>query len=160
MQKNPRLFYSRRCRFSADVMQAIELLQKKDLFTYACIEEMPRASLPPELRDVPSMWDPDSQRFYTGKDQVLEFIARSSLNSRRQTPIVSGGQAGGTGANYNVDMLEGPDGPAIGGLLDEPDAPLINTTGAYVTNKDPEELNAKLLAMKAEMQDDFKLNMR
>lgn len=150
-EKHPVLFWSTRCRFCAEVQEAMRLLGKEQLFENVCIEAVPRSSLPSKLTDVPSIWDPNTQRFHSGKGQVLEFVAKAGMNSRRDTPIASPPGMAGSGGSFNVDSLQEPDGPEIGGFLNEPNAPLIPLSApSIMTDKNPDELNAKLAQMKAD----------
>lgn len=147
---NPILFWSRRCRFSAEVFEVMQLLGKTNLFKTVCIEEVRRDALPPQLTDVPSVWDPATQRVFCGKGQVMEFMSKAGMNTRRDTPT----GVAQMNDNINIDALDGLDGPDVGGLLNEPSMPLvpIGPSAGMMTDKDPDALARKLEEMKAEMQ--------
>lgn len=146
--ERPVFYWSRRCEHCNGVREAMQLLGKQDLFKSVCIEEVGRPGIPPQLRNVPALWDPATQRLFEGKAQVLEFLAKTGMNTRREVPGVGGA---GTGADIDIDALGEPDGPEIGGLLNEPDVPLMSVATNMLTDKNPDDINRRLEEMKNDL---------
>jgi hypothetical protein len=100
MNNQPILFYSSRCSHSAQIVQTLKALNKESLFRFFSIDGKTRAELPPFLKSVPTLYNPESKDVYIGKD-IYSYIAKP-VAARREipttTPSQPAAQAGRPGA--------------------------------------------------------------
>lgn len=95
MNNQPILFYSSRCSHSAQIIQTLKALNKESLFRFFPIDGKTRAELPPFLKSVPTLYNPESKDVYIGKD-IYAYIAKP-VAARREIPTAASAQpaAGG-----------------------------------------------------------------
>jgi hypothetical protein len=81
----PVLFYSERCANSKEVVQTIQALNKASLFRFVCIDTTPRNYIPPEVKAVPTVINPQTKEVITGKAAIFARISKP-VESRREVP--------------------------------------------------------------------------
>ena len=81
----PVLFYSERCANSKEVVQTIQALNKASLFRFVCIDTTPRNYIPPEVKAVPTVINPQTKEVITGKAAIFARISKP-VDSRREVP--------------------------------------------------------------------------
>jgi hypothetical protein len=81
----PVLFYSERCPNSKEVVQTIQALNKASLFRFVCIDTTPRNYIPPEIKSVPTVINPQTKEVITGKAAIFARISKP-VDSRREVP--------------------------------------------------------------------------
>ena len=91
MNNQPILFYSSRCSHSAQIVQTLKALNKQDLFRFFPIDGKSRAELPPFLKSVPTLYNPESKDVYVGKD-IYAYIAKP-VAARREIPTTTPSQS-------------------------------------------------------------------
>lgn len=81
----PVLFYSERCPNSKEVVQTIQALNKASLFRFVCIDTTPRNYIPPEIKSVPTVINPQTKEVIIGKAAIFARISKP-VDSRREVP--------------------------------------------------------------------------
>ena len=81
----PVLFYSERCPNSKEVVQTIQALNKASLFRFVCIDTTPRNYIPPEIKSVPTVINPQTKEVIVGKAAIFARISKP-VDSRREIP--------------------------------------------------------------------------
>jgi hypothetical protein len=81
----PVLFYSERCPNSKEVVQTIQALNKASLFRFVCVDTTPRQYIPPEIKSVPSVINPQTKEVVIGKAAIFARISKP-VDSRREIP--------------------------------------------------------------------------
>ncbi len=81
----PVLFYSERCPNSKEVVQTIQALNKASLFRFVCIDTTPRNYIPPEIKSVPTVINPQTKEVIIGKAAIFARISKP-VDSRREIP--------------------------------------------------------------------------
>jgi hypothetical protein len=81
----PVLFYSERCPNSKEVVQTIQALNKASLFRFVCIDTTPRHYIPPEIKSVPTVINPQTKEVIVGKAAIFARISKP-VDSRREVP--------------------------------------------------------------------------
>jgi hypothetical protein len=84
MNNQPILFYSPRCSHSQQIIQTLKGLKKETLCRMYSIDGKTRAELPPFLKSVPTLYNPETKDVYIGKD-IYAYIAKP-VTSRREVP--------------------------------------------------------------------------
>lgn len=95
MNNQPILFYSSRCSHSAQIVQTLKALNKESLFRFFSIDGKTRAELPPFLKSVPTLYNPESKDVYIGKD-IYSYIAKP-VAARREIPTTTPSQPAAQG---------------------------------------------------------------
>jgi hypothetical protein len=81
----PILFYSERCPNSIEVIKTIQGLNKASLFRFVSVDTTPRHLFPPELKGVPSLYNPDTKQMIAGKANIFAILSKP-VQSRREIP--------------------------------------------------------------------------
>jgi hypothetical protein len=84
MNNQPILFYSSRCSHSQQIIQTLKGLKKENLCRMFSIDGKQRSELPPFLKTVPTLYNPETKDVYSGKD-IYAYIAKP-VTSRREVP--------------------------------------------------------------------------
>ena len=84
MNNQPILFYSTRCSHSQQIIQTLKGLKKESLCSMFAIDGKQRNELPPFLKSVPTLYNPETKDVYIGKD-IYAYIAKP-VTSRREVP--------------------------------------------------------------------------
>lgn len=84
MNNQPILFYSTRCSHSQQIIQTLKGLKKENLCRMFAIDGKQRHELPPFLKSVPTLYNPETKDVYIGKD-IYAYIAKP-VTSRREVP--------------------------------------------------------------------------
>ena len=84
MNNQPILFYSTRCSHSQQIIQTLKGLKKENLCRMFSIDGKQRSELPPFLKTVPTLYNPETKDIYSGKD-IYAYIAKP-VTSRREVP--------------------------------------------------------------------------
>jgi hypothetical protein len=84
MNNQPILFYSTRCSHSQQIIQTLKGLKKESLCRMFSIDGKSRQELPPFLKSVPTLYNPETKDVYIGKD-IYAYIAKP-VTSRREVP--------------------------------------------------------------------------
>lgn len=84
MNNQPILFYSTRCSHSQQIIQTLKGLKKENLCRMFAIDGKQRNELPPFLKSVPTLYNPETKDVYIGKD-IYAYIAKP-VTSRREVP--------------------------------------------------------------------------
>jgi hypothetical protein len=84
MNNQPILFYSTRCSHSQQIIQTLKGLKKENLCRMISIDGKTRDQLPPFLKSVPTLYNPETKDLYAGKD-IYAYIAKP-VTSRREVP--------------------------------------------------------------------------
>jgi hypothetical protein len=84
MNNQPILFYSTRCSHSQQIIQTLKGLKKENLCRMVSIDGKQRSELPPFLKTVPTLYNPETKDVYSGKD-IYAYIAKP-VTSRREVP--------------------------------------------------------------------------
>jgi len=84
MNNQPILFYSTRCSHSQQIIQTLKGLKKESLCRMFSIDGKQRHELPPFLKSVPTLYNPETKDVYIGKD-IYAYIAKP-VTSRREVP--------------------------------------------------------------------------
>jgi hypothetical protein len=84
MNNQPILFYSSRCSHSQQIIQTLKGLKKESLCRMISIDGKSRQELPPFLKSVPTLYNPETKDVYIGKD-IYAYIAKP-VTSRREVP--------------------------------------------------------------------------
>jgi len=84
MNNQPILFYSTRCSHSQQIIQTLKGLKKEGLCRMFSIDGKQRSELPPFLKTVPTLYNPETKEIYSGKD-IYAYIAKP-VTSRREVP--------------------------------------------------------------------------
>lgn len=80
----PVLYYSNRCAHSRTVLQTLDQMNKSALVQAVCIDTIPRQQLPPFLKSVPTLYNPETRDVYVGQ-QIYAYIAKPV--GRREVPV-------------------------------------------------------------------------
>lgn len=91
MSTQPVLFYSTRCAHSKQIIDTLTALNKQNLCRMISIEGVNRAQLPAFLKSVPTLYLPDTNDIYVGKD-IFAYISKS-VAARREVPTNAGSAA-------------------------------------------------------------------
>jgi hypothetical protein len=81
----PILFFSERCQNSLEVIKTIQALNKASLFRFVSVDTTPRHLFPPELKGVPSLYNPDTKQIVSGKTNIFALLSKP-VQSRREIP--------------------------------------------------------------------------
>lgn len=81
----PVLFYSERCANSKEVVQTIQALNKASLFRFVCVDTTPRQYIPPEIKSVPTVINPQTKELVVGKAAIFAKLSKP-VDSRREIP--------------------------------------------------------------------------
>ena len=81
----PVLFYSERCANSKEVVQTIQALNKASLFRFVCVDTTPRHYIPPEIKSVPTVINPQTKELIVGKAAIFAKLSKP-VDSRREIP--------------------------------------------------------------------------
>lgn len=81
----PILFYSDRCAASKEVVGTIQALNKASLFRFVNIDTTPRNFIPPDIKSVPSLLQPDTKQVLAGKTNIFAQLSKP-VQSRREVP--------------------------------------------------------------------------
>jgi hypothetical protein len=81
----PILFYSDKCDNSKEVVGTIQALNKASLFRFVDVLTTPRQFLPPDLKNVPSLFFPQSKQMLVGKANIFAHLSKP-VESRREIP--------------------------------------------------------------------------
>lgn len=81
----PVLFYSERCANSKEVIQTIQALNKASLFRFVCVDTTPRQYIPPEIKSVPTVINPQTKELVVGKNAIFAKLSKP-VDSRREIP--------------------------------------------------------------------------
>ena len=84
MNNQPILFYSTRCSHSQQIIQTLKGLKKENLCRMFPIDGKQRNELPPFLKSVPTLYNPETKDVYIGKD-IYAYIAKP-VTARREVP--------------------------------------------------------------------------
>lgn len=96
MSSNPNvpvLFYSERCANSKEVIQTIQALNKASLFRFVCVDTTPRHYIPPEIKSVPTVINPQTKELVVGKNAIFAKLSKP-VDSRREIPQARATPAG------------------------------------------------------------------
>jgi hypothetical protein len=118
MSKQPVLFYSTRDGNSKQIIDTLAALNKRDLCRMIEIESVQRSQLPSFLKSVPTLYLPDTNDIYVGKD-IFAYIAKP-VAARREVPTNAPGAAKPTGpsATAATGELESWSFSTAGGFSD------------------------------------------
>jgi len=82
----PILFYSgQNCANSKEVVGTIQALNKASLFRFVDVMTTPRQFLPPELKSVPTILNPQTKQMIVGKTNIFAQLSKP-VESRREIP--------------------------------------------------------------------------
>ncbi len=93
MNNQPVLFVHTRDGPSQKILETLKQMNKDTLCRIVAIDTVQRASLPPFLKSVPTLYVPDSKDVYVGKD-IYAYIAKP-VTARREVPVQQTGGGGG-----------------------------------------------------------------
>ena len=116
MSKQPVLFYSNRDGNSKQIIDTLKALNKQDLCRMIAIESVHRSQLPAFLKSVPTLYLPDTNDIYVGKD-IFAYISKP-VAARREIPTNAPGAAGGGSATAASGELESWSFSTAGGFSD------------------------------------------
>jgi hypothetical protein len=117
MSKQPVLFYSTRCAHSKQIIDTLTALNKQNLCRLISIEGVNRAQLPTFLKSVPTLYLPDTNDIYVGKD-IFAYISKP-VAARREIPTNAPGASGaGASATAATGDLESWSFSTAGGFSD------------------------------------------
>ena len=80
----PILFYSTRCSHSKQIIDTLRMLKKETLCRMFPIDGLTRDKLPPFLKSVPTLFNPETKDVYIGKD-IYAYISKP-VQPRREVP--------------------------------------------------------------------------
>ena len=80
----PYLFYSEKCPHSKQIIETLKALNKSSLYKFILVESLPRNQIPPFLKKVPTLYNPESKEVVVGKD-IFGYIAKPT-NARKELP--------------------------------------------------------------------------
>lgn len=95
----PTLFYSNRCTHSRQILQTLDTLNKASLVNAVCVDTVPRHQLPPFLKSVPTLYNPETKDTIVGQ-AIYGYIAKP-VTARTERPVNAGpgiASQGGPGA--------------------------------------------------------------
>ena len=106
MSSRPILFYSTRCAHSKQILDTLAALNKQNLCTLVAIEGKTRAELPPFLKSVPTLYNPETKDVFVGQD-IFGYISKP-VAARREVPnnTPAAGSAAGPSATAAKGDLE------------------------------------------------------
>jgi hypothetical protein len=81
----PVMFYSNRCEVCKEIIQTLQGLNKASLYRFVCVDTTPRHLIPPEIRAVPTVYNPYTKEVLTGKNAIFAQVAKP-VQSRREIP--------------------------------------------------------------------------
>jgi len=82
----PILFYSsQKCDNSKEVVGTIQALNKASLFRFVDVQTTPPQFLPPNLKNVPTLFFPQSKQMLVGKANIFAHLSKP-VESRREIP--------------------------------------------------------------------------
>ena len=116
MSKQPVLFYSTRCAHSKQIIDTLTALNKQNLCRMVSIEGVQRSQLPGFLKSVPTLYLPETNDIYVGKD-IFAYIAKP-VAARREVPTNAPGGSGGASATTASGELESWSFSTAGGFSD------------------------------------------
>jgi hypothetical protein len=118
MSKQPVLFYSNRDGNSKQIIDTLKALNKQDLCRMIEIESVQRSQLPAFLKSVPTLYLPDTNDIYVGKD-IFAYIAKP-VAARREVPTNAPGapSSSGPSATTATGDLESWSFSTAGGFSD------------------------------------------
>jgi hypothetical protein len=87
----PVLFYSTRCSHSKQIIDTLKMLKKESLCKMFAIDGLTRDKLPPFLKSVPTLFNPETKDVFVGKD-IYAYIAKP-VSPRREVPTQQTAQA-------------------------------------------------------------------
>jgi hypothetical protein len=111
MNNQPVLFVSNRCSNCAKILETLKALNKDSLCRILYIDGYQRQQLPGFLKNVPTLYLPESKDVYIGKD-IYAYISKP-VTARREVPVQQtssgGGLVGGApaGNDYQAWSFEG-----------------------------------------------------
>jgi hypothetical protein len=95
MSKQPVLFYSTRDGNSKQIIDTLKALNKQDLCRMIAIESVQRSQLPSFLKSVPTLYLPDTNDIFVGKE-IFAYISKP-VAARREVPTNATGAPGASG---------------------------------------------------------------
>ncbi len=63
----PTLLYSNRCTHARQILQTLDTLNKASLVNAVCVDTVPRHQLPPFLKSVPTLDNPETKDTIVGQ---------------------------------------------------------------------------------------------
>jgi hypothetical protein len=97
MSKQPVLFYSKRDGNSKQIVDTLTALNKQNLCRMVEIEQVQRSQLPAFLKSVPTLYIPETNDIYVGKD-IFAYIAKP-VAARREVPTNAPGATAPSGGS-------------------------------------------------------------
>lgn len=82
----PVLYYSNRCEVCKEIIQTLQGLNKASLYRFVCIDTTPRQLIPPEIRAVPTVFNPQTKEVLSGRNAIFAQVAKP-VQSRREIPV-------------------------------------------------------------------------
>lgn len=116
MSKQPILFYSTRCGHSKQILDTLTALNKQNLCRLVAVESVQRSQLPGFLKSVPTLFVPETNDVYIGKD-IFGYISKP-VAARREVPTNAPGASGGASATAATGDLESWSFGTAGGFSD------------------------------------------
>jgi hypothetical protein len=116
MSKQPVLFYSTRCAHSKQIIDTLTALNKQTLCRMISIEGVQRSQLPAFLKSVPTLYLPETNDIYVGKD-IFAYIAKP-VAARREVPTNAPGGSTAASATTASGDLESWSFSTAGGFSD------------------------------------------
>lgn len=89
----PVFYYSNRCDVCKEIIQTLQGLNKASLYRFVCIDTTPRSMIPPEIKAVPTVFNPQTKEVITGKNAIFAQVAKP-VQSRRELPTEARAPAG------------------------------------------------------------------
>jgi hypothetical protein len=125
----PILFYSSRCSHSKQIIDTLRMLKKEGLCRMFAIDGLTRDKLPPFLKSVPTLFNPETKDIYVGKD-IYAYISKP-VQPRREVPTQQPAQS----ASAQVSSLKpGAPGGAPPGAGGEYEAWSFGTASGFSDN--------------------------
>ena len=82
----PVFFYSQKVEDCKELIGILQTLNKATLFRFVCIDNTPRHLIPPEVKAVPCILNPQNKEVITGKNAIMTLISKP-VQGRRDVPV-------------------------------------------------------------------------
>ena len=86
----PIFFYSQKVEDCKELIGILQTLNKASLFRFVCIDTTPRHLIPPEVKAVPCILNPQNKEVITGKNAIMTLISKP-VQGRRDVPVQKSG---------------------------------------------------------------------
>jgi len=86
MPTNSFIFYSDRCPNCSKLIETLKAFNKMNLYKFYRVEDIPRDKIPPYLKAVPTLYNPETKQLLVSLSQILGEISKPS-DARSDVPV-------------------------------------------------------------------------